>query len=45
VGRDGIGQYFTTLNQDPRATFESVLVVFLGGMEMSNATVIATAIP
>ena len=45
VGRDGIGQYFTTLNQDPRATFESVLVVFLGGMQMSNATVIATATP
>ena len=45
VGRDGIGQYFTTLNQDPQATFESVLVVFLGGMQMSNATVIATATP
>jgi len=45
VGSGGIGQYFTTLNQGPRATFESVQVVFLGGMEMSNATVIATATP
>lgn len=43
VAKDGIGQYFTTLNLDPTGQFESIQIVFLGGMVMSNATVVATA--
>ncbi len=43
VGIDGIGQYFIILNLDPTVNFKSVQLVFLGGMEMSNATAIATA--
>ncbi len=43
VAKDGIGQYFTTLNLDPTGQFKSIQIVFLGGMVMSNATVIATA--
>jgi hypothetical protein len=43
VGSDGVGQYFTTLSQNPAGAYEGVEIVLLGGMEMSNATVIATA--
>ncbi|MDE1852287.1 MAG: hypothetical protein KGI38_00920 [Thaumarchaeota archaeon] len=43
VGSDGIGQYFVILTANPATSFESVQLVFLGGMSMGNATVIATA--
>jgi len=39
----GNGQFFTVLNQNPSSVYESVSIVYLPGMEMTNATVVATA--
>jgi hypothetical protein len=39
----GTGSFFTLLNQNPYTSFENVQLVFLPGMEMTNATVVATA--
>ncbi len=39
----GTGVYFTTLMENPASTYESVSLVYLPGMEMQNATVVATA--
>jgi hypothetical protein len=40
---NGVGSYFILLSQNPYTTFESVQIVYLPGMEMTNATVVATA--
>jgi hypothetical protein len=39
----GAGSYFILLNQDPFTTFENIQIVYLPGMQMTNATVVATA--
>lgn len=39
----GVGSYFVQLMQDPHSAFESVQIVFLQGMQMSNSTVVAVA--
>jgi hypothetical protein len=39
----GNGQFFTVIHQDPHSIFESVSIVYLPGMQMQNATVVATA--
>jgi hypothetical protein len=43
VGSNGVGSYFTLLSQNPFTSFENVEIVFLPGMHMTNATVVATA--
>jgi hypothetical protein len=39
----GYGQFFTVLMENPHSAYESVSIVYLPGMEMQNATVVATA--
>ena len=39
----GTGQFFAILHEDPSSLFESVSIVYLPGMEMQNAAVVATA--
>jgi len=39
----GNGQFFAVLHQNPTSVYESVSIVYLPGMEMTNATVVATA--
>jgi hypothetical protein len=39
----GNGQFFTVLMENPRSAYESVSIVYLPGMEMQNAAVVATA--
>jgi len=39
----GNGQFFTVLMENPHSAFESVSIVYLPGMEMTNAMVVATA--
>lgn len=39
----GNGQFFVVLQQEPSSIYESVSVVYLPGMEMTNAAVVATA--
>ncbi len=39
----GNGQFFTVLMENPHSVYESVSIVYLPGMEMTNATVVATA--
>jgi len=39
----GNGQFFTVLMENPGSAYESVSIVYLPGMEMQNATAVATA--
>ena len=39
----GVGNYFIVLMQNPFTSFENIQLVYLPGMEMANATVVATA--
>jgi len=39
----GNGQFFTVLMENPHSVYESVSIVYLPGMEMTNAVVVATA--
>ena len=39
----GVGNFFIVLGQNPLTSFESVEIVFLAGMQMSNGQVVATA--
>lgn len=39
----GNGQFFTVLMANPSSAYESVSIVYLPGMEMQNAVVVATA--
>jgi hypothetical protein len=43
VGSDGVGNFFILLGQNPYTHYESVDIVFLQGMSMSNSTVVASA--
>lgn len=42
AGTDGMGNYWTTLMQYPSSTYKAVDLVFLPGMDMTHATVVAT---
>lgn len=39
----GVGSYFVQLTHNPYGSYESIQIVFLRGMQMSNATVVAFA--
>jgi len=39
----GVGNFFVVLMQNPFTSFENIQIVYLPGMEMANATVVATA--
>ena len=39
----GVGQFSIVLMENPSSQFESISIVYLPGMEMTNATVVATA--
>lgn len=39
----GVGNFFIVLMQNPFTSFENIKIVYLPGMEMTNATVVATA--
>ncbi len=39
----GVGQFSIVLMENPSAQFENISIVYLPGMEMTNATVVATA--
>lgn len=39
----GVGQFFAVLHEEPSSVFESVSIVYLPGMEMQDAAVVATA--
>jgi hypothetical protein len=39
----GTGQYFAGLHENPSSVYESVSLLFIPGMRMQNATVVATA--
>ena len=39
----GNGQFFAVLMENPSSTYESISIVYLPGMEMQGATVVATA--
>lgn len=39
----GVGNFFILLGQNPYSSFENVQIVYLPGMQMTNATVVATA--
>lgn len=39
----GVGAYFVQLMQNPYTSFENIQIVYLPGMQMSNAVVVATA--
>jgi len=43
AGADGSGSYWTVLMQNPGASFESADLVYLPGMSMAQATVVASA--
>jgi hypothetical protein len=43
AGTNGVGSYWTVLMQSPSASFESIELVYLPGMSMSQATVVASA--
>jgi hypothetical protein len=43
AGTDGTGIFWTVLMQNPSTSFESVELVYLPGMNMTAATVVATA--
>jgi hypothetical protein len=40
---NGVGNFFILLSQNPYTTFENIQIVYLPGMQMTNATVVATA--
>jgi hypothetical protein len=39
----GVGDFFVFLMQNPFTSFENIQIVYLPGMQMTNATVVATA--
>jgi hypothetical protein len=43
TGSQGVGDFFIVLMQNPFTSFENIQLVYLPGMEMANATVVATA--
>ena len=43
VTSNGVGNFFILLNQNPFSTYDDIQIVLLPGMQMTNATVVATA--
>jgi hypothetical protein len=43
AGNNGIGQYSAIINQNPNTAFSKILVLFLPGMSMERAVLVATA--
>jgi hypothetical protein len=43
TSNNGAGDFFILLSQNPYSTFENIQIVYLPGMQMTNATVVATA--
>ena len=43
AGSNGIGQYSVILNVNPNMTFEKIEILFLPGMSMEHAALVATA--
>lgn len=43
AGADGAGNYWTVLMQNPLTSFEAIDLVYLPGMSMTNATLVASA--
>ena len=43
AGADGSGSYWTVLMQNPSSSFESLELVYLPGMSMAQAAVVASA--
>jgi hypothetical protein len=43
AGTDGAGSFWTVLMQNPGTSFEAIELVYLPGMNMTAATVVATA--
>jgi hypothetical protein len=39
----GVGNFFILLDQNPYTSFENIQIAYLPGMQMTNATVVATA--
>jgi hypothetical protein len=42
AGSDGAGSYWTVLMQNPSSSFEAIDLVYLPGMNMAQATVVAS---
>jgi len=40
---NGIGNFWLVLNQNPSVKYEAIDVLYLAGMQMSNAAVVASA--
>ena len=40
---NGVGNYWTVLMQNPTTSFEAINLVYLPGMDMTHATVVASA--
>lgn len=40
---DGVGTYWLVLNQNPSTTYQTIVVLYLAGMQMSNAVLVASA--
>lgn len=43
AGSDGVGSYWTVIMQNPTSSFEAIDLVYLPGMNMAQATVVASA--
>jgi len=43
AGTDGTGNYWTILMQNPSSSFGAIYLVYLPGMNMAQASVVATA--
>jgi hypothetical protein len=42
AGQNGVGTYWTTVMQNPNSAYESIDLVYLPGMSMTDATVVAS---
>jgi len=43
AGANGVGSFFITLSQSPFSAYEGIQILYLPGMQMTNATLVATA--
>lgn len=43
AGTDGSGNFWTTLMQNPSSTYEGIDLLYLPGMDMTHATLVASA--
>lgn len=42
AGTDGVGNYWTVIMQNPTTSFESIELLYLPGMNMTQATLVAS---